>query len=191
MSRVVVIYRVQAFLDVVRRVLPSRFEVVTFKDYQLAANQLDLGAVYNAVLCGLADPAWAIKIFEQAAAHSPRTRLIPIASDLTQLDAFRDQWNFSEVRMEKYGNIGQEWLREHFTVGDIHALFPPDGREDPQHAISKAWERNPLPMEASLASRTPPAPPHSPPIYPHLVERPTPCSYSASPATRSAPYSRQ
>ena len=110
--------------------------------YRPAEYRLAAGAAYEAVLCGLADPAWAIKIFEQAAACSADTRLIPIASDLTQLDSFREQWNSDARRKQKYGSIGQEWLREHFTVGDIHALFPPHAHEQAPDATGKQAANN-------------------------------------------------
>jgi hypothetical protein len=131
MGRVLVIYPLQGLLDMVRRVLQSRFDVDAFEQYQSAVNRLEEGAAYEAVLCGVDEPAWTIKIFEKAAARSARPRLIPIASDFIQFDGFKDQWDSGAQRIEKYGSIGHEWLRERFTVGDIHALFPPPAQELP------------------------------------------------------------
>ena len=129
MGRILVIHPHQAFLDMVARILTDRYEVEVLEHYRPAETRLATGAPYEAVLCGLSEPAWAIRIFEKAAAASEHTRLIPIASDLTQLDWFRDQWNSDAPRKQNYGSVGQEWLPEHVTVGDIHALFASHAQE--------------------------------------------------------------
>jgi hypothetical protein len=132
----------------VRRILPNRFEVDVFEHYQLAESRLAAGIDYEAVLCGLVEPGSAIKIFEEATARSADTRLIPIASDLTQLFSFREQWTSDARRKQKCGSIGQEWLSEHFTVGDIHALFPPRAQAPaPDSADQQAMSNKASPPE--------------------------------------------
>ena len=127
MGRILVIYPQQGLLDMVRSILQKRFEVDAFEHYQAAENRLAADVAYEAVLCGLDDPDRAIKIFEKAAECSTDTRLIPIARDATQFDRFLEQWNAAGRRKEKRGHISRQWLLEHFTVGDLHALFPPSG----------------------------------------------------------------
>jgi hypothetical protein len=135
MGRILVIHPHQGFLDMVARILTDRYEVQVLEHYRPAETRLATGAPYEAVLCGLSEPAWAIRIFEKAAAASEHTRLIPIASDLTQLDWFRDQWNSDAPRKQNYGSVGQEWLPEHVTVGDIHALFASHAQEQAPDAV--------------------------------------------------------
>jgi hypothetical protein len=127
MGRILVICPQQGLSDMIRRILTDAYEVEAFEHYQPAENRLAAGAVYEAVLCGLDDPDWAIRIFEKAAECSADTRLIPIAKDATQLDQFLEQWNADGRRKKKRGRIGRQWLPEHFAVGDLHALFPPPG----------------------------------------------------------------
>jgi hypothetical protein len=83
MGRILVIHHHQDFLNLVARILTDRYEVEVLEHYRLAETRLATGAPYEAVLCGLSEPAWAIRILEKAAASSEHTRLIPIASDLT------------------------------------------------------------------------------------------------------------
>ncbi len=137
MGRILVIHPRQGFLDTITHILTNAYEVEVFEHYPPAAYRLGAVEAYEAVLCGLADTAWALKIFEQAATCSADTRLIPVASDLTQLDSFREQWDSDARRKQKYGSIGPEWLREHFTVGDIHNLFPPRAHELAPNATGK------------------------------------------------------
>jgi hypothetical protein len=127
MGRILVIYPQQGLLDMVRRILTKGFEVEAFERYQPAKNRLAADVAYEAVLCGLEDPDWAIRIFEKAAECSADTRLIPIARDAAQFDQFLEQWTGDGQRKQKRRNIGRQWLPEHFTVGDLHALFPSRG----------------------------------------------------------------
>ena len=129
MGRILVIYPQQGLLDMVRRILTNAYEVETFERYRPAENRFTADAAYEAVLCGLEDPDWAIKIFEKAAECSADTRLIPIARDALQFDRFLEQWTGDGPRKKKRRKIGRQWLPEHFTVGDLHVLFPPRARE--------------------------------------------------------------
>jgi hypothetical protein len=142
MGRILVVHPRQGFLDTITHILTNVCEVEVFEHYQPAAYRLGVVEAYEAVLCGLADTAWALKIFEQAAACSADTRLIPVASDLIQLDSFREQWDSDARRKQKYGSIGPERLREHFTVGDIHKLFPPRAHELAPDATGKRAASN-------------------------------------------------
>jgi Protein kinase domain len=151
MGRILVIYPEQGFLELLRRMLTKWREVEVFEHYQQAENRLLAGAAYEAVLCGLTEPGWAIKIFEKVAALSANTRLIPIAGDLTQLDSFRQQWNSDARRKQKYGSVGQQWLPARCTTGDVFGLFPSRAAEPAPDAVSKRTESNEvIPIDLDL-----------------------------------------
>jgi hypothetical protein len=116
-------------LELVKRVLMDSRGVDVFDAYQPAIDQLRTNGVYDAVLCGLDDPARTIECFEAALNRTADTRLILIASDETQVVDFCELWNADPKRKKRSSSIGKEWLRERCTAGEILALFktpPPE-----------------------------------------------------------------
>src|SRR6266566_3453721 len=124
MRRILIIYPNKGLSDLVKQVLLGAYEVEGFEKYQSAVNYLIADGVCEAVLCGVAEPTRTIEIFEKVAEVSAKTRLIPIADSAAQVARFCDEWNTDKGRQKTSRRIGQEWLPEHCTAGEILALFP-------------------------------------------------------------------
>jgi len=158
MGPILVIHPQGGLLDVIQRMLANAYEVEVFQDDRRAEQRLATGTACEAVLCGLDQPARAMKIFEKTCECSPAARLIPIARDLNQVSEFREQWESDTQRKEKSRKIGQEWLPERCTAGDILALFPAV-----TGGSAKSTETNMgTNMEASTATAEKPTPERKP-----------------------------
>src|SRR6266478_4320694 len=101
MVRVLVIYPQIGFLDLIRAVLAGVNEVDIMENLDLAFDRLNPDKVYDAVICGIHQPDRAIELFEKTLELSVDTRLIPVASDETEVLRFREQWNRNAKTNEK------------------------------------------------------------------------------------------
>ncbi len=121
--RILVIYPQKGFLDLVKRVLAETHEVEVCADYAAATGLLAGEKVYEAVLCGLAEPVDSIRILEAALAAYPQTRIIVIATAQAEVDALRKDWNGNPAREAVHSGMGDEWLRLPCTVPEILRLL--------------------------------------------------------------------
>src|SRR6266853_692626 len=153
MRRILIIYPNKGLSDLVKQLLLGAYEVEGFENYQSAVNYLVANGVYEAVLCGLAEPTRTIEIFEKVAEASAHTRLIPIADSAAQAARFCDEWNADKGRHKASRTIGQEWLPEHCTAGEILALFPTViERQCGETSLGESEKVAPVPTEGATVT---------------------------------------
>lgn len=126
----------------VKQTLEDTHQVEVFTKYQPAEERLAAGAACDAVLCGLDQPAAAIRVFERTCDCSPGARLILIAGDQNAANQFREQWDAVARRKKRKTTPDLEWLREPCTVSDILALFPPPSEASAKHSEASPTARD-------------------------------------------------
>src|SRR6266568_2590864 len=158
MRRILIIYPNKGLSDLVKQVLLGAYEVEGFEKYESAVNYLVANGVYEAVLCGLAEPTRTIEVFEKVAEALAHTRLIPIADSAAQVARFCDEWSADKGRYKTSRTIGQELLPEPCTAGEILALFPTVIERQPgETSLGESEKDGPVPMEgeSEAAGRAP------------------------------------